>query len=357
MPVRRSTVLIIVLFAFAPLVSAAKKKPEKKEITQVRPLLKDPPQAVVAQADRLAFHVSALSAKGLLSAQLRDALKSLFQQSHGAQIVKIRAFVAGSGDLRRVQELVSETFTDKRLNLPALSVIQVGALPLEGAQVVLESTASEKKIVNAHGLAFISGQRSTLTDPVGPLQTAIHTAGLEGTDVRRVTCFLSNLDKKDFVRGQVSSAFPGAAADYVQIHRASLLEDLAECEAVAALRAAPLKPLRLVSPVEGSYSMAALVHPGRIALTGTQLAFRFEDADVRLAFGRLGKALESVGATFKNVAMTSIYPLTRGSQDRVSRIRFEYYDKAAPPASTMLLFEGLPSMDTAFAIDVVAVLP
>jgi Putative translation initiation inhibitor, yjgF family len=155
----------------------------------------------------------------------------------------------------------------------------------------------------------------------------------------------------------VANAFPGAAADYVQIHRASLLDDLAECEAVAALRAAPLQPLRLVSPVAGSVSMAALVHPGRIALTGTQLAFRFEDEDVRLAFGRLGKALESVGATFKNVAMTSIYPLTRGSQDRVGRIRFEYYDKAAPPAGTMLLFEGLPSMDTAFAIDVVAVLP
>jgi Putative translation initiation inhibitor, yjgF family len=174
MSVRRIAISLLFLSALAPLLPAAKKKPEK-EITQVRPLLKDPPQAVVAEADRLVFHVSPLSARGLLSAQTRDALKSLFQQARGAQIVKIRAFVAGSGDLAARQELVSEIFTDKKLNLPALSVIQVGALPLEGAQVVLESTAVEKKIVNPHGLAFISGQRSSLKDPVGPLQTAVHT--------------------------------------------------------------------------------------------------------------------------------------------------------------------------------------
>ncbi|HUS04870.1 MAG TPA: hypothetical protein VMZ52_01135 [Bryobacteraceae bacterium] len=356
MPIRQVAVCLAAVLAFPGWIEAAKKKPQK-EVTQVRPLLKDPPQAVVADADRLIFQVSPLSAKGLLSQQLRDALRSLFQQSHGAQIVKIRAFVAGSGDMRRVQELVSETFTEKKMNLPALSVVQVGALPLEGSQVVLESIASDRKAVNEHGLAFFSGQPSTLSDPVGPLQTAVQTAGLDGGAVRRVTCFLSNLDKKDFVRSQLAGAFPKAVANLVQIHRASLLEDLAECEAVAALKAAPLEPLRLVNPMEGRHSLAAFVHPGKIAFTGTQMAFRFQDEDVRLAFGRLGKALESVGPSFKNVAMTSIYALTKGSADRVSRIRFEYCNSSAPPASTMLLFEGLPSMDASFAIDVVAVLP
>ena len=49
---------------------AAKKKPKKEppEITQVLELPKDPPQAVVAQTERLVFQVSPLSSKGLLVA-------------------------------------------------------------------------------------------------------------------------------------------------------------------------------------------------------------------------------------------------------------------------------------------------
>src|SRR5205814_4019555 len=68
--------------------------------------------------------------------------------SNGATIVKLRAFVAGSGDLRRAPAIVSETFAVKHLPLPAVSVIQVGALPMEGAQVILESIAVAKKETN-----------------------------------------------------------------------------------------------------------------------------------------------------------------------------------------------------------------
>jgi hypothetical protein len=43
--------------------------------------------------------------------------------------------------------------------------------------------------------------------------------------------------------------------------------------------------------------------------------------------------------------------------DKVRALRFEFYDQTRPPASTMLPFEGLPSLDASFAIDVVAVVP
>ena len=39
---------------------------------------------------------------------------------------------------------------------------------------------------------------------------------------------------------------------------------------------------------------------------------------------------------------------------KVRAIRFEFYDKSKPPASTLLLFEGLPSLDASFGVDVVA---
>src|SRR3989442_8290288 len=96
---------------------AKKKKPE--ELPQTLDLPKDPPATVTAETSRLVFHVSPLSAKGLLSQQVRDALKALLKSSNGATIVKLRAFLAGSGDLRRVTAIVSETFTDKHLPLPA----------------------------------------------------------------------------------------------------------------------------------------------------------------------------------------------------------------------------------------------
>src|SRR5262245_46020771 len=135
----RSICILSLIFA----TGAAKKK--KEEETQTLQVPRDPPAAVTAETRRLVFHVSPLSSKGLLSQQVRDGLKALFKQSGNAAIVKIRAFVAGTGDLRRVRDIVSETFTDHKLNLPALTVVQVGGLPLEGAQVQLESAAVAKK--------------------------------------------------------------------------------------------------------------------------------------------------------------------------------------------------------------------
>ena len=347
--------LMVLVLAF-PSPGQRKKKKDQEEITQVLELPKDPPLAITAEVQRLSFHVTPLSGKGLLSAQMRDALKALNRSVRGATIVQIRAFVAGSGDLRRVPAIVSEEFTEKRWSLPVLNVIQVGALPMDGAQVVLEAIAVERKPVNANGLALISGQASTLSDPLGPLVAAVAKFGLAPAEVRRVTCFLNSLDRLNELRVKTATAFPKAVVNYVQLQRAAT-EDFAECEAVAALPSKPGKPLELVSPVDGRYSQAALLAPGKIALTGTQLAFRAQEADVRLAFERLGKALEGVNARYENVAMTRIYPLTRGVMDRVRKIRFEFLKPGAPPASTMVLFEGLPSLDASFGIDVVAVMP
>ena len=132
--------------ALAPGLAAQKKpKPKKEEITQTLQLPKELPGAVTGETRRLTFHVTPLSARGLLSAQVRDALKALTRETGANPVLKIRAFVAGSGDLRRVRDLVSEVFTERRLPLPALSLVQSGGLPLEGAQVVLEAIASGRR--------------------------------------------------------------------------------------------------------------------------------------------------------------------------------------------------------------------
>src|SRR5690349_23830490 len=88
--------------------AAAQKK--KKEVTQTLQLPKELPATVTGETRRLTFHVTPLSSRGLLSAQIRDALKALAHDTSGSTVLKIRAFTAGSGDLRRVRDLVSESF-------------------------------------------------------------------------------------------------------------------------------------------------------------------------------------------------------------------------------------------------------
>src|SRR5437763_3320016 len=134
----RAFPLVALVCAAAILAPSAQRKKKKEEETQTLQLPKELPGAVVGDTHRLAFLVSPLSAKGLLTQQVHDALRALAHEAGGETVLHIRAFAAGSGDLRRIRDLVSEFFTERRQPLPALSLVQSGGLPLEGAQVILE---------------------------------------------------------------------------------------------------------------------------------------------------------------------------------------------------------------------------
>jgi enamine deaminase RidA (YjgF/YER057c/UK114 family) len=341
----------------------------KKDETQTLQLPRELPSTVEGDPRRLLFYVTPLSSKGLLSRQVRDALSLLSHQAKGETILKLRAFVAGSGDARRVRDMVSEVFTERKQPLPVLALVQAGGLPLEGAQVVLEAIAAGKKEVNQYGLAFLSAQTASAADPTGPvaplaveslahLRLAVKAAGSEPADVLRISCFLSSLDDLEATRQRVVAEYPGAAADFVQTQRAPA-RALAACEAVARLRHAAGAPLRLVNPEglapEAGASGIALVASPKVVLTGTQVSFGFEEKDARLAFQRVGKALEQAGVSPRDVAFAHFYPLAQGIAGQVRQVRGEFFDGAQPPASSLLLFEGLPSMDAGFAMDVIAV--
>lgn len=354
---------------------AAKKKKKEEEITQTLEVLPDPPSTIKAEVGRMVFHSSPLSGKGLLSQQVRDAIKAIWRTNGSASVVKIRALVAGTGDMRRVQAIVSEMFAEKRLALPVLSVVQVGGLPMEGAQVVLEATSLARKPVNPQGLAFISGKGAAA--PLNPdkpnapvlalaeksvadLQTALTGVGLLGADVLRVTCFQSSLEDVTQVQQLVARQFPGAPAVFAQTQR-SPASHVVECEAVARLKSATGGSWKVMNPpglpASPAFSQLAVAGPGQVVLTGSQLAFRSQDSDVRLCFDRMKKQLEESGSSMKNVFWSSIYPLSRTVTQKVRDIRFEYYDKANPPASTVMNFEGLPSLDASFSLEVIAGLP
>jgi enamine deaminase RidA (YjgF/YER057c/UK114 family) len=318
-----------------------KKKKKGDNLTQALALPPELPAAVSADTNRLAFQVTPLSAKGLLSQQTRDALKTLLHSNHGP-IVKLRAFVAGSGDLRRVGEIVGEMFLEKHAALPALTVAQVGALPLEGAQVVIEATEQDRKIVNPSGVAFLAAQPApSVADSLAKLKSILAAAGMQPSDALLVTCFVSSLDDQRDTQQAMAASFPGAALNYVQMQRAPVTP-AASCEATA----------RLTKPGAASNSQMALVASPQIVITGTQLAFGSQDSDLKLAFDRLEKALAAKNAGFDHVVISRLYVTSSALTSRVVALQ----SARSAATRTVLPVEALPSLDAPFGLDVIAVL-
>jgi len=351
-----ATALFVTLLTPLP---AKKKNPD--DITQTLELPKDPPAVTTADLHRLVFRVSPLLAKGLLSAQTRDAVKALLKTCSGENIVRIRAFVAGSGDLRRVPQIVSEVFTDKKLALPAVSVVQAGALPLTGAQVLLESISTSKKgdTVPA-GVLLVPVQaaaRPELIDNVAPLAKEaldrFHAAVVKGggANVLRITCYASSLADAGAVSEMIAAKYPQAAVALVQPKREHLASTVA-CEGVARL-SSPVDGVKLVK--DGDNVMGAAVSAPTVALTGTLVAYGYEDRNARLAFDRMNKVLEQVKASWKSVVEVRFYPLAPSIVKQIGRVRGDYLDNANPPAISMTPIEGLPSIDASFALDAIAI--
>lgn len=356
-PIRLFAVLLCAILALSAF-SAQKKK--KEEETQTLKLPEELPNAVVGETRRLAFHETPLTGKGLLTPQVREALKALQREAGGETVLKIRAFVAGTGDLRHVRDLVSEFYASHKQPLPTVALIKAGALPLEGAQVEFEAITEAKKEVNPAGLAFISPTVATGPDPLGPvlplvqksmagLRETLTMAKLEPADAVRLTCFVSSVNGGADTLRNLQAEYPHAAIDLLQPMREPG-EAMAACEAVARLREAPAQAVQFLQGAGGE-SRAALVGSGQVVLTGSQYSFGYQDADARLAFERLTKSIEQAGATDANVVYAHYYPLSTGLATELRKMRGDFFH--SPPATTVL-FEGLPSMDAGFGVDVVA---
>ena len=358
----------ISLVLLVPSLLGQKKGKDGDEITQTLAALPDPPATITAEVTQLAFHVAPLSGKGLLSKQVEEALKAIQKQAKGGAIVKLRAFVAGTGDMRRVTSIVSEEFTKKQKPIPVVAVVRVGLLPLNGAQVVLEGVSVSKKTLNPNGLVFISGQAAReAIDPastklqlagvaaksVDQLRTILTAHGTTPADVVRLTCMNSSLDDNDAVRQLMGGAFPAAVLNIVQVQRVAA-DRMVECEAVARLKSKPGQAVRIDNPTNAAFARAVEVGPGKVLFSAVQMTFGAEDTDVRLAFTRLRNTLTAAGSGLDRVFYLTAYPVNGRMLDRYRALRFEFLDRAKAPASTNLAFEGLPSLDATLGMEVMA---
>lgn len=330
---RAAAIALLIALTCSSLAPAAKKKPE--EITQTLELPRDPPFVVSGETRKLIFHVSPLTTKGLLSVQTKDAVKALLKLNGGAQLVHIRAFVAGNGDVRRVPQIVSEALTEKRQQLPSVSVIRAGGLSLDNSQVVLEAVSVGKKDVNPTGLDFQDSGPITAPDPSAPprpllekaLEQLLRKAPAAGA--LQVTCFVSTMGgDPQGLKSVVSTRYPGAAVNVVMTQRGPY-QAFASCQAVR-------RGTRVTAP--------------KLAFTGTRVAFGLQEKDAGLAFQRLDRDLTEAGASPTGVVFTNIYPLSRAMAELSRRLR----PGTSPVA--MVQVEGVAAVEAGFAVDAVATL-
>jgi enamine deaminase RidA (YjgF/YER057c/UK114 family) len=252
-----------------------------------------------------------------MTQQTRDALRGILKESAGNPVIHIRAFVAGSGDIRRVPQIVSEVFGEKKQPLPSVSVVLAGGLPVDNAQVVLESISMAKRDVNPNGLSFVTGDEATDADPGASMKPLLDRAlmGLKVSDALEVTCFVSSMSNPSDLTADVSRHFPGAAIDLVQSQRAPYTAS-AECEAV---------------------TRGTQVTASKLAFTGT-----------RVTFPRLDRDIAEAGSEPSAIVMMHVYPLSRTAAESVRK----QHPTTAPV--TMVPFEGVAFLDAPFAVDAVA---
>src|SRR5262249_26288317 len=93
--------------------------------------------------------------------------------------------------------------------------------------------------------------------------------------------------------------------------------------------------------------------PAKLIFTGTQMAFGDQEEALRLAYGRLARALEPMRASFADTLVMNLYSLNRTTTDKVLALAPQFLGSARPERSTEIV-EGLPSLDATAAIELVA---
>ncbi len=335
--------LAVGLQASAGAAKAQKKRNNQEPKPQITPLPPEPPMALAANTESLDFHISPLLKTGGLSAQIRQSLGDLIRNTHGETIVKLRAFVAGSGDARRVQVQVAELFGERKLPLPTLSILQIGALGQESAQVVIEAVVSTHRDANPNGLVFFFGQRgSSLEKALAQLRTDAEEAHVPADHLLACTCFTSRMENYTEQAGAFRTAFPNAAVNLVQAVR-DPASNAASCNAVGQpSEASAGGPILLIDRAH-----ATLVHSTQLIFTGLQLSFGNYLDDAQEAFARLSKAANALGANESPVEVNGF------ALDPTAAAALRKRIPLAPGTFTVQEIEGLPSIDASAGVEAV----
>jgi enamine deaminase RidA (YjgF/YER057c/UK114 family) len=93
---------------------------------------------------------------------------------------------------------------------------------------------------------------------------------------------------------------------------------------------------------------------GQVGLTEDGVAPRTVEAQARLAFESLGRALELAGATFHDVVKLTFFVTATDELETIRRVRDEFVDTIAPPTSSLVVVAGLFRPDLFVEIEALA---
>lgn len=339
---RLTTAVLLAIFLPGLFHLAAQKKKNEEPKPQILPLPPELPMALAAETGSLDFHISPLLAAGGLSVQIRQSLNDLIRDTRGETIIKLRAFVAGAGDARRVQAQVADIFTERKLPLPVLSIIQIGALGHEASQVVIEAVVSTHRTVNPNGLGFLAGQTgASLHDAVEHLRQSASAASISPDRVLTCTCFTSRIENYTSARAAIQAVFPNTAVNLVQALR-DPASDATMCEAVGQLTQPPTEgPL-----VWLKNARATLVDSHQLVFTGLQLTFGSYLDDAHEAFARLRHAASALQAE-------APVEVNAFSLDASASSALRKTTQVPLCTFTVQAVEGLPAVDASGGIEAV----
>jgi enamine deaminase RidA (YjgF/YER057c/UK114 family) len=127
--------------------------------------------------------------------------------------------------------------------------------------------------------------------------------------------------------------------------------------------AAPVfaSPSDLPSPA--GYSHVVTIPAGRLVWTSGQVAIAPDDsvpsgweAQTRLVFEHLGRALAAAGAGWRDVVKLTFFVVGVDELETIRAVRDEFVDTGAPPTSSLVQVAGLVRPDLLVEVEAVAAL-
>jgi enamine deaminase RidA (YjgF/YER057c/UK114 family) len=114
-------------------------------------------------------------------------------------------------------------------------------------------------------------------------------------------------------------------------------------------------------PAPPGYSHVVTIPSGRLVWTSGQVALAADgsvpsgwEAQTRLAFENVGRALRAGGAAWSDVVKLTYYVTAVDELATVRAVRDEFVDTAAPPTSSLVQVAGLFRPDVLIEVEAVA---
>jgi enamine deaminase RidA (YjgF/YER057c/UK114 family) len=125
-----------------------------------------------------------------------------------------------------------------------------------------------------------------------------------------------------------------------------------------------LSPATLPDPP--GYSHVVSTRPGRVVWTSGQVAMHADgttapphdwEAQTRLCFENVGRALEAAGASWADVVKLTYFVVDVSALQTIRAVRDEFVDTRRPPASSLVQVAGLFRPDLLIEVEAVACPP